>query len=256
MATRTLRPATDTRTAWRRLGRIAAPRMTRSNLFVLALAVLLGFAISAQVRQTRTQGLENLRQEELVGILDTVTQESVRLGNELRDLERTRDRLASGADSEAAAVQVAQERADTLAILAGTKAATGPGITMTITDPDGQISSTILLDALEELRDAGAEVIQIGPVRVVASTYFTDVDGGISVSGTNVAPPYIFRAIGDAPTMAAAMEIPGGVGESVRGKGGEVTIAAREEVSITATYEPKTPQFARPAPTPSSSASS
>ncbi|CCH73356.1 hypothetical protein BN11_2610010 [Nostocoides australiense Ben110] len=38
MATRTRRPATDTRTAWRRLGRIAAPRMTRSNLFVLALA--------------------------------------------------------------------------------------------------------------------------------------------------------------------------------------------------------------------------
>jgi len=144
--------------AWRRLARMGSPRLTKANVLVLALAVLLGFAISTQVHQTRASGLESLRQEELVGVLDTVTQEGVRLGTELRTLERTRDRLASGADSEKEAVELARARADTLALLAGTEPATGPGVRLTITDPSGKIGATILLDAIQELRDAGAEV--------------------------------------------------------------------------------------------------
>ena len=47
---------------------------------------------------------------------------------------------------------------------------------MTITDPEGEIERGALLDTVQELRDAGAEVIQVGPVRVVAQTCFTDGD--------------------------------------------------------------------------------
>lgn len=242
--------------AWRRLARMGSPRLTKANVLVLALAVLLGFAISTQVHQTRASGLESLRQEELVGVLDTVTQEGVRLGTELRTLERTRDRLASGADSEKEAVDLARARADTLALLAGTEPATGPGVRLTITDPSGKIGATILLDAIQELRDAGAEVMQVGPVRVVASTYFTDSDGGVSVSGTSIAAPYTILAIGDPDTMASAMGIPGGVSNSVSGAGGELTITPLDRLDITAVHEPAPQRFATPEPVPTASASS
>lgn len=238
--------AAPERGGWRRL---AGPRRTRSNVLILLLAVGLGFAISTQVRQTRTGGLESLTEQELVGVLDTVTQEGVRLGNELRDLQRTQDRLASGAGAEAEALRVARERAETFAILAGTAPATGPGIAMTIHDPAGKVTSTVLLDALQELRDAGAEVVQIGPVRVVAGTYFTDTDAGVTVTGTLVEPPYTVLAIGDPPTMAAAMEIPGGVVETVRGLDGEVAVLTEDEVAIEAVVAAGEPQFATPVPT-------
>ena len=74
------------RAAWRRLRLMGSPRATRANLVVGLLAVSLGFAIAAQVRQTNLEGLANLREDELVRILDNVTQENSRLSDEIRDL--------------------------------------------------------------------------------------------------------------------------------------------------------------------------
>jgi uncharacterized protein YlxW (UPF0749 family) len=224
------------------------PRATRANLFAALLAVVLGFAIATQVQQTQQQGLEQLREEELVRILDDVSQDAARLGNDSRALEATRDRLLSGADSSAEALRAAKERLDTLGILAGTLPATGPGIELTITDPQGKVTSALLLDAVQELRDAGAEAVQIGDVRVVASTYFTDGAGGVEVSGRLVRPPYVIRAIGDSATMASAMDIPGGVNESVRRLGAVSTVEQRDTVDITALHTLEEPQYARPVP--------
>ena len=41
-------------------------------------------------------------------------------------------------------------------ILAGTTAVEGPGIEIRIQDPAGNVTADLLLDAVEELRDAGA----------------------------------------------------------------------------------------------------
>jgi uncharacterized protein YlxW (UPF0749 family) len=229
--------------------RMARPRATRANFFAAALALVLGFAIATQVQQTQQQGLEQLREDELVRILDDVSQDAARLGNDARALEATRDRLLSGADTSAEALRAAQERVDTLGILAGTTPAKGPGIELTITDPDKKVTSALLLDALQELRDAGAEAVQIGDVRVVASTYFTDgAGGGIEVDGQRVGSPYVIRAIGDSATMASAMDIPGGVNESVRRLGAVSTVEQRDTVDITALHTLEQPQYARPVP--------
>ena len=241
--------------AWRTVFRMARPRATRANLFAALLAIVLGFAFATQVQQTQQQGLEQLREDELVRILDDVTQDAARLGNDARALEVTRDRLAGGADTSAEALKAAQERVDTLGILAGTAPAEGPGIVLTIDDPEGKVTSTLLLDALQELRDAGAEAVQIGDVRVVVDTYFTDTPGGIEVSGERVRSPYVITAIGGSATMASAMDIPGGVNESVRRLGAVSTVDQRDKVSITALHTLEEPQYARPVPAATGSGS-
>ena len=218
--------------AWRTMFRMARPRATRANLFAALLAIVLGFALATQVQQTQQQGLEQLREDELVRILDDVSQDAARLGNDARALEVTRDRLAGGADTSAEALAPAE----------------GPGIVLTIDDPEGKVTSTLLLDALQELRDAGAEAVQIGDVRVVVDTYFTDTPTGIEVSGKRVRSPYVITAIGGSATMASAMDIPGGVNESVRRLGAVSTVDQRETVSITALHTLEEPQYARPVP--------
>jgi uncharacterized protein YlxW (UPF0749 family) len=248
-------PAAPPPNAWRTMFRMARPRATRANLFAALLAIVLGFALATQVQQTQQQGLEQLREDELVRILDDVNQDAARLGNDARALEVTRDRLAGGADTSAEALKAAQERVDTLGILAGTAPAEGPGIVLTIDDPDGKVTSTLLLDALQELRDAGAEAVQIGDVRVVVSTYFTDTPDGIEVSGTPVRSPYVITAIGGSATMASAMDIPGGVNESVRRLGAVSTVDQRDTVSITALHTLEEPQYARPVPAATGSGS-
>ena len=79
-----------------------------------------------------------------------------------------------------------------------------------------------MLDALEELRDAGAEAVQISGSRVVASSFFGQTRDGLQVDGTTLHSPYRILAIGNPQTMAAAMEIPGGISETVRGAGATV----------------------------------
>ncbi len=90
----------------------------------------------------------------------------------------------------------------------------------------------------------------MGDVRVVADTWFTQADEGLSVSGTVVRPPYTIRAIGDSNTLAGAMEIPGGVTATVRRAGGETDIEIRDEVEVDALLTISPPQYARPVPTP------
>ncbi len=84
------------RTAWRRLARAAAPRATRAQALGGLLALALGFAIVTQVQATQAGGLEQMRQDDLVQVLDDVTQRSARLDQQVRDLQTQRDRLAAG----------------------------------------------------------------------------------------------------------------------------------------------------------------
>ena len=79
---------------------------------------------------------------------------------------------------------------------------------------------------VEQLLGGGAEAIQVGDVRVVAGTWLEDTTDGISVSGSLVQPPYVIRAIGDANTLAGAMQIPGGVTATVRRVGAQADVEA------------------------------
>ena len=237
-----------------RLRRALAPRATRRQAVIGVLFVLLGFAAVSAARGTTTSGLLlTAREDEVVRVLDDLTERQTRLEVEQRALEAQRDRVLSGSEEQRLAL--ARARADALAILAGTVPATGPGIAITITDKDGVVDYTVMLDAVQELRDAGAEAIQIGDVRVVASTWFDDAPDGVGlvVSGTKVSPPYKILAIGEASTLATALEIPGGVSDTVRTAGGRISVTQQPSVLITALQPPSTPQYARPAPSPSAS---
>lgn len=246
--------AAGDRSPWARLLLMARPRATKANAFAALLAILLGFAVATQVHQNQVVGLESLRQGELVAILDNATLLSSRLDQNARELQTTRDALVSGSTGDAAALKAAQERLDALGVLAGTARAHGPGIQMTIGDPNAKVTPTLLLDAIEELRDAGAEAIQVGDVRVVASSSFGQSGSGIEIDGNKLTQPYSVLAIGDAQTMSSAMEIPGGMSENVRGLGASITVTQRSDLTVGALHPLSEPRYARPVPSPAPAA--
>ncbi len=154
--------------------------------------------------------------------------------------------LESGRDAAALALADAQRQVDALGILAGTTPAHGPGVVVTITDPNHKLRSATILDAVEELRDAGAEAIQLGNVRVVAATAFTDTSNGILAAGVVLPVPYVLTAVGDAHTLNDALRIPGGVVDAVAQAGATATIALAPTVSVTALRAPTADRYARP----------
>lgn len=230
-------PAVEGRGAWRRLVRMGRPRATRGNVLGALLALLLGVGIAAQVQLTNQRGLDELSQTDLVRVLDDISLRSSRLDQQVRELEATRDRLENGTGTAGEALDQAQRRVDTLGILAGTLAAKGPGIKMRVSDPTNALNGPIVLDIIQELRDAGAESIDVGGVRVVASSFVSDRNGSIFVDGKQVSRPLLIKAIGDSKTLSSAMTIPGGIVESVRQKGAEASVSESGDIEITSLHQ-------------------
>jgi uncharacterized protein YlxW (UPF0749 family) len=217
---------------------------------VLAALLLgaLGFGLVVQAHQTQSGDLSSLSQSELVRVLDDVSRQSERLDAEARDLQATQDQLRGGTDRAAAAEKATRERLDVLGILAGTEPAQGPGITVRVADPQALVDAATVLDTIQELRDAGAEAIQFGSVRVVAGTSFTDSPSGGAVlaDGVEQSPPYRLIAIGDPATMESALNIPGGVLETLHQVGASGTVQRRPDLTVSAVRQVSSPTYAVP----------
>lgn len=227
----------------------AAPRRhpKRSQALIGLIVAVLGFALVTQLRTAKeSTRFASARQEDLVRILDDLTARGERLRVEIQDLERTRDRLSGAGGQDAAALEASRRRQDVLRILAGTVAATGPGIELSIKDPEHSVTSDVLLNTMQELRDAGAEALQVNTVRLTASSWFSDSAGSVFADGTALRAPYVFTAIGDPHTLSDAMGIPGGVVDVVTGRSGaSTTVVERATVVVDALRALSTPRYAR-----------
>jgi uncharacterized protein YlxW (UPF0749 family) len=254
-------------------------RRGRSQVMFGALAVLLcvvlGVAIVTQVRQTESgDSLETARPADLLILLDSLQQREAALNTEVADLQRTLAALQSSGSNDQAAIENARARLAALSILIGTVAATGPGVTLTIGDTAPGVSPETMLDVINELRAAGAEAMEIrsggqersdpgsgsggqersdpgsgsggGAVRVGVDTWVVGTPGALVVDSATLNPPYSVLAIGDPPTLAAAMNIPGGAMDSVERVGGSMVVKQSDRVDITALRQPKPRQYAQP----------
>ncbi|MEW2611641.1 DUF881 domain-containing protein [Streptomyces sp. NPDC047880] len=223
------------------------PRVTRAQLIVAVLLFGLGFGLAVQVASNSDSdsALRGARQEDLVRILDELDDRTQRLEDEKRGLEKQRDELENSSDQAEEARKQTVEKERQLGVLAGTVAARGPGITMTIEDTKGTVEADMLLDAIQELRAAGAEAIQVNGVRVVAGTYLTDPGKGVGVDGNKINAPYRFKVIGKPQDLEPALNIPGGVVQTLEKEQAAVTIERSTDIVVDALRAAKRPDYAR-----------
>ncbi len=224
------------------------PRVTRAQLIVALLLFVLGLGLAIQVRSTSDDSvLRGARQEDLVRLLDEVDDRARRLEDEERRLEDQRTELENSSDQAEEARRQTEQKARELGVLAGTVAAQGPGITLTINDRAGTVEADMLLNTLQELRAAGAEAIQINDVRVVADTYFSDDldSGGVRIDGRAVSEPYRFEVIGNPQDLEPALNIPGGVVQSLEKEQAVVSVRRANKIVVDALRAAEQPDYAR-----------
>jgi uncharacterized protein YlxW (UPF0749 family) len=211
------------------------------------LTLLLGFAFAVQVRNTdEDQLLAGAREEDLVRILDEVNSREERLREQIAEQRSALEQLTSSDSQSSTALEEARRRAEAIGILNGTIPARGPGLVMTVRDPDDEVRVADILDAIQELRGAGAETMQIDGVRVGVSTAVTGTPGGLMIDGRPITAPYEFLVIGSPQDMQTAMNIPGGVVPHISSRGGTVAITPSEDVVVDALRPLDTPQYASP----------
>ena len=221
------------------------------GVLAAVLCVLLGIAIATQVRQTRSgDALTNARPADLLVLLDSLQQREAALNIEVSELQRNLAAVQSAGSSDQAAIANAQSRLADLSILIGTVAATGPGVTIDIEDPGPGVAPETMLDVINELRAAGAETLEIRSgrqaVRVGVDTWVSGDPGTLVVDSLTLRPPYSLAAIGDPPTLAAAMNIPGGAVDSVERVGATMSVVTSDRIEITTLRQPKPRQYAQP----------
>ncbi|MFW6719624.1 DUF881 domain-containing protein [Streptomyces sp. MAR4 CNY-716] len=228
------------------------PRLTRSQLIVALLLFVLGLGLAIQVRSTgESSALRGARQEDLVRILDELDDRTQRLEDERERLEDQKAELENSSDQAEEARRQTEAKERQLGVLAGTVAAEGPGIEITVRGPEGAgsegaVEADMLLDTIQELRAAGAEAIQINGVRVVAGTHFADSgENDVAIDGRTVSQPYVFRVIGRAEDLEPALNIPGGVVQTMEEEQATVSIEPRDTVLVDALRREKRPDYAR-----------
>jgi uncharacterized protein YlxW (UPF0749 family) len=213
------------------------------------LLAVLGFAAVTQVRSNnRDDSFIGARQGDLIQFINNLSLASQRAEGQITQLEKTRDALGNDTQARRTALRRARQQAQTLGILAGTLPAEGPGVRITVTDSGGGVGTNQLLNGLQELRDAGAEVIEVNDeVRVVAQTALQDAAaGGVVVDGKRLKAPYVIDAIGDPHTLATALNFTGGFVSDVEGVGGKVTVQRLGDVRVSSVRKPAAPQYANP----------
>jgi len=193
-------------------------------------------------------GLSAARQEDLVRILSDLEAQDSRLLAEIQALEQSKQQLNSEVGGREAALAEAEKRSRELGLLAGTVPGRGPGLDITLSN----VKAADVLNAVQELRGAGGEVMQLNgsngvSVRIVASSFFVPASGGgIIADGEQLTGPLHLLVIGPSNTMSTALQIPGGVVASVKSDGGSVTMDSRSLVEVTAVRKAAALRYASP----------
>jgi uncharacterized protein YlxW (UPF0749 family) len=225
-------------------------RPTRGQIVAALLLAVLGLAATVQVQDNASEDdLTGARQADLIALINSLTLATERARAEIEQLEQTRDELRGTARDSSAALEAARDQEEVWAILAGTVPVEGPGVRATVSSAD-QVGTDQIVNGLHELRDAGAEAIEINDrVRVVAQTAVASLPEGqgIVVDGETLTPPYVIDAVGDPQTLAAALDFFGGFITGVEEVGGQVVVEEQRLVEIASVRQAPPLRYAEPA---------
>ena len=204
-------------------------------LLVVVATAVVGFLLVSQLgtSQRFSQRLEAESEEDLARILASLTDEADSLRDEISDLKLQLVNLRNSSRQDGTADAAAREQLKALSVLAGTVAVTGPGLTLVVDDPDRAVSYDVLIDAVQELRDAGAEAVAINDLRVGVASSLAEREGRVLLDGSPLSPPFRVTAIGQATTLEGGLKIPGGVLDTLdalRGVRAEVQRSAKLDV--------------------------
>jgi len=186
----------------------SAERTARSQrlIVVSVIAIGLGFLIMVQLRSQAAVARTLAAQDDTsVALLindlnranNQLLQQSAVLSEQQTQLHQAL--TAGGADSQALSKELT-----TLREVNGGMAVHGPGLEIRI---QGPVMDFELQDALNNLRNAGAEAISLNGYRIIGSTPVVSRGDVLMVAGHTVGTPMVLRVIGDAEQLGPAADL-------------------------------------------------
>jgi uncharacterized protein YlxW (UPF0749 family) len=221
-------------------------RRSSGRIAVTLVTLLLGFLVVVQLRAQSTEGgLGNLSTQDLTILIANLNTRNGQLATEIAALERQRASLQSSVDrGETTAGQIRSDLGRVQA-WAGLVPVAGPGISVAVAGP---IAPNAVAQLLNELRNAGAEAIAVGDVRIVTGVAVGGSVDDLQVGGRSVASPLVIRVIGQPETMVGSLTRIGGPIAQIGARYPDVliTVSPQERLELPATDRSLMPDLARP----------
>lgn len=221
-------------------------RRTSGRLAVGLVLVVLGFLVVVQLRsQAASEGLNALSVQELTELVANLTTRNNQLRQEIRTLETQRDAVAGAVErGDTSALQV---RADLNRVLgwSGALGVTGAGVRVQV---DGPLPGDAVEGLVNELRNAGAEAISIGAIRMVPGVVVSGPAGNLVVTGIPLADPIELLVIGQPETLSGSLTRAGGPIAQLAATYPDVlvTVFTADRLSVPPTDRDLAPRLGRP----------
>lgn len=217
-----------------------------SRLSVAGVAALLGILAVGQFRgQAGVPGLSNLSATELTQVIANLTTGNDQLRAEVAELQRQEAHLVDVKERGETTVDELSADLERIRAWSGLTPVTGQGILITV---EGPIAGDGVEDILNELRNAGAEAIAVGEVRVVAGVVVAGAPGALSVRNEAIGNAFQIRAIGSPQILTGTLTRTGGVIAQVTAtyEGVRLSVTPIESMTLPATDREAAPTYAQP----------
>lgn len=202
------------------------------------LCLILTFAITVQLRVSSLSESESSQTK----ITDKLKDEIFRLNDEnVKLAEKFQNTTSELDDARNQAAQNDSSSKDTselikkYTIVSGKTDVTGQGIIIKYKPSDNEAKADIvkdLRDIVNEIKNAGAEAIEINNQRIVGTTAIEMVKNKIEINDTEVSENFIIKAIGDSNLMYSGLIRPGGTIENIRESGVSIEINSENTIKI------------------------
>lgn len=168
---------------------------------------VLGLLIVLQLRSTsRAASITSASTSDQARVLAALVDANDGLRDEIDELE-AQLALLNQADQEEHGTALVAEL-NRLIVVTGSLPVGGPGVRVGVS---GQINPLDMQDLINELRNAGAEAIDLNGRRVVSRSVVTRDGADLALDGTRLIAPYTLQAIGNGETLAKALGRRGGL---------------------------------------------
>ena len=191
-------------------------------LGTMCLALTIGICVQLRTIENNAKTSKSLELNDLktqvLKIMEKYNDSYKQLINAQDELEKVRGEVTNSDEQ----LKNMKEKIDKYNVLLGVKDLKGRGVKITISDVnsagimrsliDSQSSVVTDIDILEvvnELKNAGAEAIEVNGQRILNNTSICYEDSIILINGKKVSSPYTINAIGS-PEIMATLTRPGG----------------------------------------------
>ena len=196
------------------------------------------FAITVQLRVSSLSESESSQTK----ITDKLKDEIFRLNDEnVKLAEKFQNTTSELDDARNQAAQNDSSSKDTSELIkkytrvSGKTDVTGQGIIIKYKPSDNEAKADMvkdLRDIVNEIKNAGAEAIEINNQRIVGTTAIEMVKNKIEINDTEVSENFIIKAIGDSNLMYSGLIRPGGTIENIKESGVSIEINSENAIKI------------------------